>query len=140
MAIPLDVISVCAMTRDLIYTLVTFQIPLLLIWSVGPSSSNCKIELLREMFSKPLSIAVSAVWVLVLLIFITSAIHLISYWFNNVCSVILKSWCPRSFLLHKLWKAILFILESSAIFPKRVLVPLCDTIFSVLMEMINHSR
>lgn len=87
MAILLGVISVCAMTSDLIYTLVTFQIPLLLIWSVGSSSSNGTVpSCLQKCSLDPWSFQFL---LMLLLIFITLAVHLISYWFNNVCSSIL---------------------------------------------------
>lgn len=124
MAILLGVISVCAMTSDLIYSLVIFQIPLLLIWSVGASSSNGTVpSCFEKCFLDPWPFQFL---LMLLLIFITSAVHLISYWFNNVCSSILTSYMLVLFSLWKLWELVFFWLDNFHIL-LRVLVPYSAT-------------
>lgn len=98
MAILLRVIAVCAMTRDLIHTLVTFQISLLFIWSVSPSSSSCQVLACSENYPKDWPVPVSSLWFfsLFLHLFISSAVFSLCYWFSNVCSDILASLWPHS--------------------------------------------
>lgn len=135
MAILLRVISVCAMTSDLIYTLVTFQVPLLLIWSVGPSSSNGTVPSCFEKCS--LDPWPFQFLLMLLVIFIISAVHLISYWFNNVCSRVLTSCDLVPFALEALGVCVICIRQSPTVLA--MLVPIqCHQI--ILIEMIDQGK